>query len=351
MRGFLFGLSLSVLSMLSVGLSAAETAGKSVSKSAYTVRQKFPLGEAGGWDYLASDAAGHRLFISRSDRVLVMDTVSGQLLTTIRGTAGVHGIALAPELGKGFTSNGRADSVSVFDLESLQISGTIDVQGHNPDAILFDPASRHLYTFNGRSNDVSVIDPVQGKVVVTIPLSGKPEFAAADGAGKIFVNIEDKGQLIAIDTALNKVAASWSLHGCEAPTGLAFDVARHRLFSVCDNAKMVVTDSLSGKQIAVIAIGKGPDAAEFDVERGLIFSSNGADGTLTVIHQVDADHYKVLANIPTQKSARTMALDQSTHRLYLAAAQFGPTPAQAKDQPHPRAPVLDGSFNILVVGD
>ncbi len=349
MRGFLFRLTLSMVTAASLA-AKVETPSAAVS-AAYAVRQKFVLGEGGGWDYLASDARGHRLFISRSDRVLVMDTVNGKLLATIPGTAGVHGIALAPELGKGFTSNGRSDSVSVFDTDSLKIVNTIDVQGHNPDAILYDPASRHLYTFNGRSNDVSVIDPVQGKVVAKIAAGGKPEFAAADGTGKIFVNIEDKAQLIAIDTALNKIAATWPLAGCEEPTGLAFDVAQHRLFSVCANAKMVVTDSSSGTQIAVIPIGKGPDAAEFDADRGLVFSSNGEDGTLTVIHQIDADHYEVLANIATQKSARTMTLDKSTHRLYLAAAQFGPAPAPSKDQPHPRAPVVEGSFNILVVGN
>lgn len=315
----------------------------------YRVLQQFPIAGGGGWDYLTLDAATHRLFISRSDQVLVLNTRNGALLATIPDTPGVHGIALAPGLKRGFTSNGRADTVTVFDLHSLKTTGTIPVGGHNPDAILYDGASRQLYTFNGRSEDISVIDPLRGTVKATIPAGGKPEFAAA-GAGRIFFNIEDTAQLGVIDSSTNKLMTVWPLPGCEAPTGLAIDAGHQRLFSVCGNGVLVVTDARSGKRVAAVPIGQGPDAAAFDIAKRLIFSSNGKDGTLTVIHEDDADHYAVIATVVTQKSARTLALDPKTHRVYLVAAQFGPPPAPTADQPHPRPSVLDGTFQVLVVG-
>jgi YVTN family beta-propeller protein len=318
---------------------------------AYEVQRQYVVGGSGGWDYLTIDSAANQLFIARSDRVLVVNTADGGLIATIPDTQGVHGIALAKALGKGFTSNGRADTVTVFDLKSLNTIATIDVDGHNPDAILYDTASRELFTFNGRSEDISVIDPAKAAVVAKIPAGGKPEFAAADGAGRIFFNIEDKSQLGVIDSSTNQLIATWPLPNCEEPTGLAIDVRHERLFSVCGNGVLVVTDAKSGKHIAEVPIGKGPDAAAFDVKRGLVFSSNGQDGTLTVIHEDDADHFTVIATVDTQKSARTMALDAATHRVYLVAAQFGPAPAPTADQPHPRPSVLDGSFKVLVVGN
>lgn len=317
----------------------------------YEIQKQYVLGGSGGWDYLTIDSAAKQLFISRADRVLVVGTADGGLIATIPDTEGVHGIALAPSIGKGFTSNGRADTVTVFDLKSLKTTGTIDVGGHNPDAILYDTASRQLFTFNGRSEDISVIDPVKGAVVAKIPAGGKPEFAATDGTGRIFFNIEDKSQLGVIDSSTNQSIATWPLTNCEEPTGLAIDVRHERLFSVCGNGVLAVTDAKSGKQIAEVPIGKGPDAAAFDAKRGLIFSSNGLDGTLTVIHEDDAEHFTVVATVVTQKSARTMALDAETHRVYLVAAQFGPAPAPTADQPHPRPSVLDGSFKVLVVGN
>ena len=317
----------------------------------FAIQKQFTLGGAGGWDYLTVDSAANRLFISRSDRVLVVNTRDGSLISTIPDTQGVHGIALAPDLGSGFTSNGRADTVTVFDLKSLKSSGTIEVGGHNPDAILYDKASRQLYTFNGRSQDISVIDPVKQRVVAKIPAGGKPEFAAADGTGRIYFNIEDKSQIGAIDSSTNKITATWPLSHCDEPTGLALDIDHRRLFSVCGNGVLVVTDASSGKHIAEVPIGKGPDAAAFDAGRGLIFSSNGEDGTLTVIHEDDPNHYTVVGNVVTQKSARTMALDSASHRLYLVAAQFGAAPAPTADQPHPRPSVRDGSFKVLVIGN
>ena len=325
--------------------------GGAPSGDAFVIQRQFTLGGPGGWDYLTVDSSARRLFIARADRVLVMSTVDGSLLATIPDTEGVHGIALAPELGKGFASNGRADTVTVFELKSLEATNTIAVGGHNPDAIVYDKASKHLYTFNGKSLDISVIDPLKGMVLATLAAGGKPEFAVADGAGRIFFNIEDTSQLGAIDSMAGKRLATWPLPNCERPTGLALDVAHERLFSVCANRVLVVTDALSGRHIAQLAIGNGPDAAAFDAEKALLFSSNGQDGTLTVIHEDDPDHYSVMANVATQKSARTMALDAATHRVYLVAADFGATPAPSAEQPHPRPPVIDGSFKVLVVGN
>jgi YVTN family beta-propeller protein len=336
--------------LFSLLMAASLARGADIHDSHYVVQRQFTLGGPGGWDYLTIESKANRLFISRSDRVLVVSTLDGSLIATIPDTQGVHGIALASALGKGFTSNGRTDTVTEFDIKSLKSVGTIQVGGHNPDAILFDEASKHLYTFNGRSKDISVIDPLKGSVIATIPAGGKPEFAASDDAGRIFFNIEDKSQIGAIDSSTAKLIAAWPLQNCEEPTGLAFDVAHKRLFSACANGVLVVTDAASGRHVAEIPIGKGPDAAAFDGEQGLVFSSNGEDGTLTVIHEDDPDHYTVVANVTTQKSARTMALDPKTHRVYLVAAQFGATPEPSADQPHPRPAALDGSFKVMVVG-
>jgi YVTN family beta-propeller protein len=316
----------------------------------YSIERQFTLGGAGGWDYLTVDSAAGRLFISRADRVLVVNTRDGSLIATIPDTQGVHGIALAPGLGKGYTSNGRADTVTVFDLKTLATTGTIPVGGHNPDAILYDKFSGHLFTFNGRSQDISVIDPSKGAVIATIPAGGKPEFAASDEAGRIFFNIEDTAQLSAIDASTSQRVATWQLPHCEEPTGLAFDSAHRRLFSVCGNGVLVVTDAKSGRHVAELPIGKGPDAAAYDAASGLVFSSNGQDGTVTIIHEDDPDHYSVVATAATQKSARTMALDPATHEIYLAAAEFGAPPAPSADNAHPRPQVLEGTFRVLVLG-
>jgi YVTN family beta-propeller protein len=334
-----------------MNLALANVAGAAADPGApgYRVEHQYTLGGAGGWDYLTLDADASRLFIARADRVLVINTRDGALLKTIPGTAGVHGVALAPDLGKGFTSNGRADSVTVFDLQTLEPTGTIAVEGNNPDAILYDAPSRRLFTFNGRSQDISVIDPAAGRVVAHIPAGGKPEFAVSDGAGRIFVNIEDTAQVRVIDSRGARLTATWTLPNCEEPTGIALDAGHQRLFSVCQNRVLSVTDARSGAHVAEVPIGEGPDAVTVDAERGLVFSSNGQDGTLTVIREVDPDHYAVVSNVATQKSARTMALDRDGRRIYLVAAQFGPMPESGVAQPHPRPPVLEGSFKVLVV--
>jgi YVTN family beta-propeller protein len=329
--------------LLSGGVEAAGT-------DAYTLQTQYSLSGAGGWDYLSVDAPRNHLFIAHATQVLVINTQDGSLAGAIADTQGVHGVALAPDLGKGFTSNGRSDTVTVFDLQTLKPTGSFAVGGHNPDAILYDAASRHLYTFNGRSQDISVIDPATGSLVATLPAGGKPEFAASDGKGRIYFNVETTAEIGVIDSLTSKRIATWPLPGCEEPTGLAFDVVHQRLFSTCDNGVLAVTNARNGKQVATIPIGKGPDAAAFDAERGLVFTSNGTDGTLSVIHEVDQDHFVVIATVATQKGARTLALDEKTHRIYLVTAEFEAAPAPTADQPHPRPAVKDGTFKLLVIG-
>ncbi|MGS0998667.1 YncE family protein [Rhodanobacter sp. UC4451_H18] len=303
------------------------------------------LGGTGGWDYLAFDAAHRHLFVSRRDRVLVIDVDRDKQIGTIADTPGVHGIALAPSLNRGFTSNGKAASVTVFDLATLKTVATIAGTGKNPDAILYDSASKHVLTFNGHSDSASVIDPAKDAVVATIELPGKPEFAVSDGAGHVYANIEDKSELVQIDTASNRVLHVWSLAPCQSPSGLAIDTRHHRLFSVCDNRVMAVTDATDGHQVATVAIGDGPDAVVFDAATSTIYSSNGESGTITAVRQDDADHYHVSATIPSQVSARTLALDPKLHRLYLSAARFG-----TKLRPNGRHPIAPDSFGILTVG-
>ncbi|MGH8162845.1 MAG: YncE family protein [Rhodanobacteraceae bacterium] len=318
--------------------------------SGWRVLQRWQPGGDGGWDYLTLDQAMRHLYISRSDRVVVLDARDGKQIGEIDGLSGVHGIALAPDLRRGFISNGHADTVTVFDPTTLKTTQTIAVGGHGPDAILYDPFSKRAFTFNGHSNDASVIDAASGKLLGTIALPGKPEEAVSDGRGHIYDNIEDKHELVEIDPSAMKVTNIWPLKDCEDPSGLAIDSAHRRLFSVCQNKTMAVTDADSGKPVASVAIGDGPDGAAFDAQRGLVFSSNGDSGTLTVVHEDDADHYSVMTNVATQKSARTLALDPQSGRVYLSAAQFGERPAPTTEHPHPRPSIAPGSFTILVVG-
>jgi DNA-binding beta-propeller fold protein YncE len=315
----------------------------------YTVSRSFPLGGRGGWDYLALEASGARLFVSRGDRVDVVETVSGKLVATIPTTPGVHGIAFAPALIRGFTSNGRSNTVSVFELDTLRVIQEVAVSGKNPDAILYEPRHNYIITANGETANLSVLDAGTLQVAATLPLPGPPEFMATDGAGTVYVNIKtDAGKLVAVDAKSLAVKATWPLAGCANPTGLALDAAHHRLFSVCQNQIMAVTDALSGRQVARVVIGGGPDAVAFDSDLGLVFSSNGMDGTLTVIHQETPDEYRVIATVTTQVSARTMVLDPATHKIYLAAARLGETPPATEEQPHPRPNIVPDSFAILV---
>ncbi|NII71520.1 DNA-binding beta-propeller fold protein YncE [Dyella sp. SG562] len=290
------------------------------SEAPYAVAARHALGGPGGWDYLSLDAAAHRLYIARDDRVMVMDTASGKLAGEVAGMQHAHGVALSPSTHEAFVSSGRGDEVTVFDTQTLKVTRHIAVSGKNPDAILFDSASGHLLTMNGRSNNLSVIDAQAGKELSTVALPGRPEFAVADGNGLLYLNLEDKNALARVDLKAGKVTAVWAMAPCDGPTGLALDAAHGRLFSVCDNGWLIVTDAHDGHQVAKVEMGKGPDAVIYDAARHTVLGSAGEDGVLSVVAQDDADHYRLLGNLPTQKSARTMVLDPSTHEVYLAAA-------------------------------
>jgi DNA-binding beta-propeller fold protein YncE len=330
---------------LSVSLAAAALA---AAGPGYHVTTTYKVGGEGGWDYLNADAGARRLYISRGTHVIVLDLDSGKKVGDIADTPGVHGIALAPELGKGFTSNGREGTVSIFDLQTLASSSKVKV-GENPDAILYDPATKRVFTFNGRSQDSSAIDATSGKVLGTIKLDGKPEFAASDAQGEIFVNIEDKSELVAIDPNKLEIKAKWPLAPCTEPSGLSIDRKNRRLFVGCDNKMMAVVDADSGKVLATPAIGEGVDATAFDEGTDLAFASCG-EGVLTVVKEDSPDQFAVAENVPTQQGARTMALDSKTHTVYTVTAKFGPPPAATADSPRPRRTMLPDSFVVLVVG-
>jgi DNA-binding beta-propeller fold protein YncE len=332
-------------SVLSVSLAALAWA---AAGPGYHVAKTYKLGGEGGWDYLSADANARRLYISRGTHVIVLDVDSGKTVGDIPDTQGVHGIALAPDLGRGFTSNGREGTVTIFDLQTLKPIGEKVKVGENPDAILYDPATKRVFTFNGRSQDASAIDGASGKVLGTIKLDGKPEFAASDAQGTVFVNIEDKSELTAIDPNTLAVKAKWPLAPCTEPSGLAIDRKHRRLFAGCDNKMMAVVDADSGKVLATPAIGEGVDATAYDDQTGLAFASCG-QGVLTVVKQESPDKYSVAENAQTERGARTMALDSKTHDVYTVTAKFGSRPAATADNPHPRPPMLPDSFVVLVV--
>jgi DNA-binding beta-propeller fold protein YncE len=313
----------------------------------YHVTRTYKLGGEGGWDYLTMDSTARRLYISRFTHVIVIDADSGKSVGEIADTPGVHGVALAPELGRGFTSNGREGTVSIFDIKTLATSSKVKV-GENPDAILFDPATKRVFTFNGRSHDSTAIDAASGKVLGTIKLDGKPEFAASDAKGEIFVNIEDKSELVAIDSNKLEVKAKWPLAPCEEPSGLSIDRRQRRLFVGCHNKMMAVVDADTGKVLATPAIGEGVDATGFDPETGLAFASCG-EGVLTVVKEESPEKFGVAENVPTQPGARTMALDQKTHDIFVVTAKFGPPPPATADNPHPWRSILPDTFVVLVV--
>lgn len=314
----------------------------------YKVIKTYKIGGEGGWDYLVADSAARRLYISRATHVIVLDLGSLKTVGDIPDTPGVHGIALAPELGRGFTSNGREDTVSIFDLKTLATSSKVKA-GENPDAILYDTATKRVFTFNGRSHDSTAIDATNGTVLGTIKLDGKPEFAASDGKGEIFVNIEDKSELTAIDANKLEVKTSWPLAPCEEPTGLSMDKKNRHLFVGCDNKMMAVVDADTGKVLATPAIAEGVDATRFDEATGLAFASC-EEGVLTVIREESPEKFTVAETVPTQEGARTMALDAKTHNVYTVTANFGPPPPPTADNPHPRRSIIPDTFVVLVVG-
>ena len=335
--------SFSILLCLSLTLP-----GSAAQKSGYHQIAKYDLGGEGGWDYLTVDDSAHRLYISRGTHVMVMDTNSGNVVGDVPDTPGVHGIAIARDLNRGFTSNGRENTISIFDLKTLQLIKKVKA-GANPDAILYDQHTHRVFAFNGRSSDVTVIEAKDGADAGTVPLGGKPEFAVSDGKGTIFVNVEDKNEMVAFDAKTLAVKSHWPLAPCEEPSGLAMDTKTRRLFAGCGNKLMAVVNADTGKIVTTLPIGKGVDANAFDPEKKLAFASNG-DGTLTVVHEDSAEKFTVIEDVQTKPRARTMALDPESHKIFLVTADFGPTPAATADQPRPRPPMLPNSFTVLVFG-
>ena len=310
-------------------------------QSNYSVARKIHVEGDGGWDYISVDQENGRIFVSHSTVAQAIDIKTGELAGTITGTKGIHGIAIANDLNKGFTSNGRDTSVTVFNLKTLEVIAKIKVSGLNPDAILYDAFSHKVFTFNGRSSNATVIDAIANTVVATIPLDGKPEFPVTDGKGEIFVNIEDKSCINVINSTTFKVDQRWSIAPGEEPSGLAFDMPNHRLFSVCANKLMVITDSETGKIIASVPIGDRCDGVAFDPETKRAYSSNG-EGTITVVQEIDANTFTVSETIKTQAGARTITLDKATHHLYLPAAEYEAAPSA-----NGRPSVKPGTFVIL----
>ena len=314
----------------------------------YHLLNKFVLGGAGGWDLLAFDSSSNRLYISRGTHVMVVDVRSGAVVGDIPNTPRVHGIALAVEFGKGFTSNGGDASVTIFDVKTLKPLGNVKV-GQNPDAIIYDPASKRIFSFNAAGKSVTAIDAKTGTVVGTLALGGQPELAVADEHGKVFVNLEDKSAVVKFDAHKLTIDATWPLAPGEEPTGIALDRKHHRLFAACANKLMAVLNTDNGRLAATVPIGNGVDGAGFDLELELAFSSNG-EGTLTVVREESPDKFSVVENVVTQRGARTMEVDQKTHRVFLVTAEFGPTPPPTAERPRPRPAIVPETFTLLVFG-
>ncbi len=290
--------------------------------SGYKIVKTIPIGGETRWDYLAVDKTYNRLFVSHSSSVAVIDLKTDSLIYEIKNLNGVHGIAFAPEINKGFISNGRSNSVTVFDLKTLKTLDSVEVTGENPDAIKYDSFTKRVFTMNGRSSNTTAIDAKTDKVVGTIKLDGKPEFAVSDEKGKVFVNIEDKSEIQELDPETLKVLNTWSIAPGEEPSGLALDVKNNRLFSVCRNKMMVVVDAKSGKVVTTVPIGSGVDACAFDKNDQIIFSSNG-EGNVTIVKEKTPNDFEVTDNVTTERGARTMAFDEKTKRIYTDTAIEG----------------------------
>ena len=325
-------------------MTVALVASAAFAAEGYHVLNKIKIGGTGGWDYVTVDSNAHRLYATHGTVVDVVDLDSGKPVGSIPQLHGVHGVALAPDMNKGFISNGQSNSVTIFDVKTLAKSGE-PATGMNPDSICYEPKTQRVFTFNGRSNDSTAINAKTGEPLATFPMGGKPEFCVADGAGKLYVNLEDKGAIVEIDAAKPAVVRTGSIAPCQEPSGLAMDSKDGVLFSVCDNKMMTVTDIKSLKVVAMPAIGANPDAAGFDPGAGLAFSSNG-EGTLTIVKEVGGK-WQAVDTVQTERGARTMTVDPRTHRIYLLAAEYGPPQAGDKKG---RPSILPDSFHVLVVG-
>jgi len=314
----------------------------------YRVLREIHIGGKGGWDYIAVNPELKRLYVSHDTLVNILDETTGDSIGVIPNTVGVHGIAFATPFGKGFTSNGRANTVTAFDLKTNQVLGQVST-GKNPDAIIYEPFSKTIMTCNGRSQDATVIDPSTDSVVHTIALGGRPETPASDGAGNIYVNIEDKNEIVHINAKTFAVEHRWSIGKGDSPAGLAIDRKTNRLFIGCGNKLMVVMNTENGKVLAELPIGDRCDGTAFDAGTGYAFASNG-DGTLTMVKEENADSFRVVTNVPTKRGARTLTVDDQMHHVFLPTAQFGEAPPPTAEHPRPRPPIVPGSFEVLEVG-
>ena len=331
-----------IISILLVAIFAAANA-NAQHKTGLHVINTLHIASAGGWDYIEVGPVNDWLYVSHGTQVNVLNKKTGDSVSVIENTTGVHGIAFDVADNKGFTSNGRINTVTVFNMKNNKVLAQINT-GQNPDAILYDPFSKKVITCNGRSKNLSVIDPLQNKVIDSIAVGGKPEAAVSDGTGKLFVNIEDKNEIVVVDTKTFKVLNHWSMVPGEAPTGLAIDKISKRLFAGCEKL-LIVMDATTGKVIDKLTIGDGCDGTAFDASAKNIYAANG-DGTLTVIHEDNADKYTVVENVATKKGARTLALDTATHLIYLPTAEFEPAEPNQKGRPK----MKPGTFQVLVVG-
>ena len=334
--------------VLSLVLLSVLTAAGLLAATGYHVLKEVKIGGDGGWDYLTLDPAARRLYVSHATHVVVVDVDGAKVVGDIPNTDGVHGIAIDQADNRGFVSNGRSNDVTVFDLKTFKETSRVKT-GMNPDSIRFEPTTGRVFTFNGRSNDSTAIEAKTGKVLGTIPMGGKPEFSVADGKGKVYVNIEDTGEIAEVDAAKLMVTKRYSIKPCDEPSGLAIDAKNRVLFSVCGNRIMAISSPKTGKVIAMPAIGAGPDGAAFDPGTGYAFSSNG-DGTMTIVQQMGGK-WQVAENVATQRGSRTITLDEKTHNVYLPAADPGPAPAGAPAGGRgQRATFLPNSFKLLIVG-
>jgi DNA-binding beta-propeller fold protein YncE len=328
-----------VVALLAIAASPAPAPG-------YHIVSTFALGGEGSWDYLAFDTEGHRLFIARQNRIMVVDPVGGKLLGEVPGIKGAHGVAFSQATNRGFATEGAGASVTMFDLKTLQVISRIPAED-DADGIVFDPATKRAFTMNGDAHSSSVIDVATAGNVGTIPLGGKPEFGVTAGNGKLYANITDTAEVVEIDAAAMKVTRRWPVAPCASSTGLSIDVPRNRLFTVCRNKYLAVSDTIAGKLVTTVPIGAGVDASAFDPATDLVFASNG-EGTLTVVHEDTPDTYTVVETVPTGPGAKTMALDPASHRVYLGTAAFGPVDPNAPGGRR-RPPMLPDSFKLLVL--
>lgn len=340
---------LRLIGLLAVGTISLVTAPVHGAEKSYHFLKEIAVGGDGGWDYLTVDPDGRRLYVSHGTKVVVIDIDKDTVAGEIADTPGVHGIAIAHDLGKGFSSNGRENKSSIVDLKTLKTLSKVET-GENPDGMLYEPGQHEVYMFNGRGKSATVIDAKSGKVVATVELAGKPEFAAADPkANRVYNNLEDKSELVAIDTKEHKVVNTWPIAPGEEASGMAIDVAHHRLFLGCGNKLMVMMDSGNGKVVASVPIGDRVDANAFDPGTGLAFASCG-DGTVTIAREDSPDKLTVVQTLKTERGARTMTLDTKTHKIYLASAKYEPLPDPPAGGGRQRPKMIAGSFKVMVYG-